>query len=77
MVSKRDSIVYLQQKTIIKFKELEPFSHTGVSMVEEVLRLKGRAVDAFLKYDSRNLSKKERAENKKAYEYYLKHCKTR
>lgn len=44
-------------------------------MVEEVLKLKGRAVDAFLKYDSRKLSKRERDENKKAHDYYLKHCK--
>ncbi len=44
-----------------------------ISMVEEVLRLKGRAVDAFLKYDSRKLSKRERDENKKARDYYLKH----
>lgn len=46
-------------------------------MVEEVLRLKIRALESFLKYDSRKLSKKERAENKKAHEYYLKHRKTK
>ncbi|MDE1862953.1 MAG: hypothetical protein KGI33_08585 [Thaumarchaeota archaeon] len=44
-------------------------------MVEEVLRLKGKAADAFLKYDSRKLSKKEIDYNKKAHDYYLKHCK--
>jgi len=74
-MNKRDQVTYMQQKTIIRFKELEPFSHTGVSMIDEVLRLKGKTVDAFLAYDSRKLSKKERAENKKAYEYYIKHRK--
>lgn len=44
-------------------------------MVEEVLRLKGKAADAFLEYDSRKLSKKEIDDNKKAHDYYLKHCK--
>ena len=44
-------------------------------MVEEILKLKGKAVDAFLKYDSRNLSTSERSANKKAHDYYLKHCK--
>lgn len=39
----------------------------------EVLKLKGKAVDAFLKYDSRNLSKRERGANKKAHDYYLNH----
>lgn len=59
-----------------KFKGLEPSSHRGVLMAEEVLRLKGKDAEAFLKYDSRKLSKKERAENKKAHQYYLKHHKT-
>ncbi|MDE1862097.1 MAG: hypothetical protein KGI33_04195 [Thaumarchaeota archaeon] len=45
-------------------------------MSEEVLRLKGKSAEAFLKYDSRKLSKKERSENKKAHQYYLKHHKT-
>lgn len=44
-------------------------------MPDEVLKLKGRAADAFLKYDSRELSEKEKNENKKALQYYLRHCK--
>lgn len=56
-----------------KFKELEPSSQRGVLMAEDVLRLKGKAAEDFLRYDSRKLSKKERAENKKAHEYYLRH----
>ena len=63
----------MQQETLIKFKELKPFSYGDTSMVEEVLKLRGRAAEAFLKYDSRKLSKKERAENKKAHEYYIRH----
>lgn len=64
------------QKNMTKFKGLEPSSHRGASMSEEVLRLKGKSAEAFLKYDSRKLSKKERSENKKAHQYYLKHHKT-
>lgn len=44
--------------------------------MDEVLKLKGKAVDAFLEYDSRKLSKKEQESNKKAHEYYLKHCES-
>ena len=44
-----------------------------ILVVEEILKLKVKAADAFLKYDSRKLSKKEMDENKKAYDYYLKH----
>jgi hypothetical protein len=44
--------------------------------MEEILKLKGKAVKAFLEYDSRNLSKKEKESNKKAHEYYLKHCRS-
>jgi len=43
-------------------------------MVDEVLKLKGKAIDAFLEYDSRKLSRSEKHANKKAHEYYLKHC---
>ena len=65
--------LYTCSQKLTKFKGLETFSQTGVSMIEEVLRLKGKAADAFLEYDSRKLSKKERAENKEAYEYYIQH----
>lgn len=44
-------------------------------MLEEVLKLKGKAIDAFLEYDSRKLSGSEKEANKKAHDYYLKHCK--
>ncbi len=42
-------------------------------MADEVLKLKGKAADAFLEYDSRKLSKREKNDNKKAHDYYLKH----
>lgn len=42
-------------------------------MIDKVLRLKGKAAGAFLRYDSRKLSKKEMDDNKKAHEYYLRH----
>jgi hypothetical protein len=45
-------------------------------MIEEVLKLKGKAAKRFLEYDSRELSKEEKLENKKAHQYYLKHCKS-
>lgn len=44
-------------------------------MEEEILKLKGKAAKAFLEYDSRELSTKEKKENKKAHEYYKDHCK--
>ena len=44
--------------------------------MDEVLKLKGKAIDAFLEYDSRKLSKKEQESNKKVHEYYLKHYKS-
>lgn len=44
-------------------------------MVEEILKLKGKAVDAFLKYDSRKLTTREKKRIKEARKYYLAHCK--
>ena len=44
-------------------------------MSEEILKLKGKAADAFLRYDSKKLTTKEKRENKKAHEYYQEHCK--
>jgi len=44
-------------------------------MVEEILKLKGKAAEAFLKYDSRKLTTKEQKRIKEAREYYLSHCK--
>lgn len=44
-------------------------------MVEEVLKLKGKAAKAFLEYDSRKLTPKEQKRIKEAREYYISHCK--
>lgn len=44
-------------------------------MVEEILKLKGKAAEAFLKYDSRKLTDKEQKRIKEARKYYLSHCK--
>ena len=44
------------------------------NMEEEILKLKGKAADAFLVYDRKTLSPKEKSSIKKAREYYLKHC---
>lgn len=44
-------------------------------MVEEILKLKGKAAEVFLKYDSRKLTTKEQRRIKEARKYYLAHCK--
>ncbi len=44
-------------------------------MMEETLKLKGKAVNAFLEYDSRRLTAKEIEENKKDLDFYKSHCK--
>ena len=44
-------------------------------MREEVLRLKGKAADAFLEYDSRKLTAKEIQENRDDLAFYKSHCK--
>lgn len=44
-------------------------------MAEEILKLKGKDVDVFLKYDAKELSKEDKARNKRSHNYYLKHCK--
>lgn len=44
-------------------------------MVEEILKLKGKAAKAFLEYDSRKLTAKEQMRIKEARKYYLDHCK--
>lgn len=70
-----ESLGYWHRKLSEDLNNLKSYSHIRDLMTEEVLKLKGKAVDAFLAYDSRKLSEKERDENKKAHEYYLKHCK--
>jgi len=42
---------------------------------DEILKLKGEAADAFLKYDSKKLTDDEKRRNKRSYSYYLNHCK--
>lgn len=44
-------------------------------MVEEILKLKGKAAKAFLEYDSRKFTVKEQKRIKEARRYYLAHCK--
>ena len=44
-------------------------------MRDEILKLKGDAAAAFLKYDSKSLTDKEKTRNSKSHEYYLKNCK--
>ena len=44
-------------------------------MVEEILKLKGKAAKEFLQYDSRKLTAKEQQRIKEARKYYLDHCK--
>jgi len=43
-------------------------------MEEEILKLKGKAAEAFLEYDSRNLTAKEQRRIKKARKYYLSYA---
>ena len=43
-------------------------------MTEEILKLKGTDAKAFLSYDSKSLSAKEKKSIQDALEYYQNHC---
>jgi hypothetical protein len=43
-------------------------------MTEEILKLSGKAADAFLEYDRRELTSDEKISLKKARQYYKEHC---
>ena len=43
-------------------------------MTEEILKLKGKDAKAFLDYDSKSLSVKEKESIQEALEYYENHC---
>ena len=44
-------------------------------MAEEILKLHGEEAKAFLEYDSRDLTKEEKASLEKARDYYNTKCK--
>lgn len=44
-------------------------------MTEEILKLHGKEAKAFLKYDSRELTKEEKTSLEKARSYYNSKCK--
>ena len=45
-----------------------------IKMTEEILKLKGKDAKAFLSYDSKSLSLKEKKSIQEALEYYENHC---
>ena len=45
-----------------------------MTMRDEILKLKGDALENFIKYDNKKLSETEVKRNKKSHSYYIKHC---
>ena len=53
---------------------LFPYREIITDMTEEILKLKGKDAKAFLDYDSKSLSVKEKESIQEALEYYENHC---